>query len=281
MTQELINPSKVVNRVNMNASNVAHVHDDVLPKFQVRTGKASKYGIDGLLNGSTGARRAFKALNHARMVFLNYKPHGKLKTVNAEEEKSRAAALKLEYIKHHVEGGVVYGAWQKKLLARAYVLVTFVISVLVGVLNLARRNNYSERITDVVQTLTVLWVSIFGLIKLVSEDENAIRNTLLGKKILRTSNDVRRYARCANDLELKRAMMRARRLRWLDPTQCCYVNVAMPGVIRVLGGVPIVECLMAGMLLLGDRIFENEDAEDGYLLHVSEDGMHHFDKNSV
>ena len=70
-------------------------------------------------------------------------------------------------------------------LAIGWVIVACIISVLVGALNLVKRNNAFERFMDSVSTATLLLVSVFGLIKLTSEDDNAIRNTLLGHKILR------------------------------------------------------------------------------------------------
>lgn len=43
------------------------------------------------------------------------------------------------------------------------------------------------------QTSITLLVSVFGLLKLTSEDENAIRNALSGYKILKTPSQIKTY----------------------------------------------------------------------------------------
>lgn len=102
-------------------------------------------------------------------------------------------ALVLKSIEHHPEGAIVKASQVEQGVAIGYVLLATGIAILAGVLNFAGRDNAFERMTDTATTATFLLVSVFGLAKLKSEDDNVIRNTLLGYKLLRTGGDVEKY----------------------------------------------------------------------------------------
>lgn len=70
-----------------------------------------------------------------------------------------------------------------KMLARLCVF-SFIISFCAPCFNWSVREYISERVMDGVQIATTKCIGVFVLVKLTSEDNNAIRNTLLGIRIL-------------------------------------------------------------------------------------------------
>lgn len=60
-----------------------------------------------------------------------------------------------------------------------------------------------ENVTDSTQTVILLTFGVFGLIKLTSEDNNAIRNTLLGITVLRKHDQVLHLLKYCTQSECK------------------------------------------------------------------------------
>lgn len=166
------------------------------------------------------------------------------------------AARILESIKHHQEGGIVTRNVLQQAVAIGYVIGACIFSILVGALNFGGRQNAFEKVTDVASTATLLLVSVFGLVKLTSEDDNAIRNTLLGYKLLRNMNDVQRhYNRHRKQGVLIHTALAAVEspLHWLADSNTCYLQFKPLGSIAYTEGIRASEVRQLGMLF-GDKI---------------------------
>lgn len=186
-----------------------------------------------------------------------------------------SAAIELQNIKHHVEGGKVPINRLKQAAAITYVTAVISLSVSVAVVNVADRSNIFERLSDAAQTATLFLVSVFGLVKLTSEDQNAIRNTLLGRRILRKPDDFVKYAGVKNVEDLKMVMSRCTKgLEWLDAKECCYVRMGGGGNVPIAGGLTKEQLEDAGHAFAGNRIFMNGE-EKGLLTERIEDGTCH------
>lgn len=236
-------------------------------------------GIHAHLTTSNDNGQMPMVLSHAAVVCDNYRPYSSI----CESERSEMDVIvkKLEGIRHHTEGGVVRSAIWRTLGAWLYISFSFALAVSVGSLNWGDRKAPYLQVTDTIQTLTVMWVGVFGFIKLFSGDDQAIRNLLLGRRIMRNIEDVRRYVRAKDLNTLKAAMMKTKRLEWLDPAECGFVKASAHGSIRALGGISIAQCLRSGMLLLGDRLFLNEDSNECYALHWRDSGVHLMDRTDL
>lgn len=135
--------------------------------------------------------------------------------------------------------------WQ--VMAWIYVLGVNILAVLTAALNFASRENLFERLTDMVAVQTTLLVSVFGLVKLTSEDPNAIRNTLRGFKVLRHFEEVVKETKSNKDTEIKTILtLGGARSDWLDRNGSCYTAFAGGGLIRDTEGMSVSELKRAG-----------------------------------
>lgn len=156
----------------------------------------------------------------------------------------------LKSIQAHQEGGKVRRPRWCQALAIMWVLFSLALSIAVGAANLAGRDNWFERLTDSVSSATVLLVGIFGLVKLTSEDDNAIRNSLRGFSILRNVKDVRKYFKWKmRDVPFELALAAADRpLLWLADGNTSYLQHTPLGSIACVGGVRSKDLLPLGMV---------------------------------
>lgn len=163
----------------------------------------------------------------------------------------------LESIEWHPQGAVVQTPKWRQFLAWLYVTFAFMLSVVVGVANFGNRDGLFERISDVAQTATLLLVSIFGLVKLTSEDDNAIRNVLFGRKVLRTAQDVQRVVCAKNERELRVMIARSRKeMKWLDPDRTSFATGGASGTLKLRKGMGIVDFVDAGWRISGNRMVQ-------------------------
>lgn len=128
-------------------------------------------------------------------------------------------------IKKHSDGGIIELKLHVKMLARSYVLFALIISFCAGYFDWYDRGNTAERIMDGVQVATTMCVSVFGLIKLTSEDDNAIRNTLLGVRILRKPQQLAFYLGLSSESQLKAFLSRRPDLKFLLNSHMNSVNL--------------------------------------------------------
>lgn len=184
-----------------------------------------------------------------------------------------SAANILQSIRQHQDGGLVRRPLWCQLLAIGWIIASVALSIAVGAANWGNRSNLFERLTDTASTATLLLVSVFGLIKLASEDDNAIRNTLFGYKILRDVREVKRYfQRRAGGVSFGLALVAANQpLHWLAEGNTCYLQHPGLGSIVFTDGVSSDEMVALGMLFgakvmldyrLGRAMWNTSDATD-------------------
>eukprot|EP00177_Eucheuma_denticulatum_P002086 GFKZ01003730.1.p1 GENE.GFKZ01003730.1~~GFKZ01003730.1.p1 ORF type:complete len:486 (+),score=46.89 GFKZ01003730.1:217-1674(+) len=174
----------------------------------------------------------------------------------------------LEPIRFHPEGGKLRLKWTYVWLSRVYVVVVLIFSVVVAVLNFGSRDNLFERIFDAVQVSTLLLVSIFGLVKLTSEDPNVIRNSFLGYRVVRSSGDVMRVWDLRTEDELKQALAYTSEPQpWVEKEGTCYVVSGRGRGILLSYGIEPYLLYEVGGDIDGIRYFIGNDAK-GYLIEV-------------
>lgn len=168
----------------------------------------------------------------------------------------------LESIQWHPEGGVINVPKPKQAVALLYVVSAVVFSIAVGVFNVGNRDGVFERVSDAVQTATVLLVSVFGLLKLTSEDENAIRNVLFGRKVLRTVRDIKNAVGASRENDLKILVARSEKeMAWLDQDGSSYATGGAGGSIRLTRGMRLSDFYGAGWRIDGCRMVRVESGD--------------------
>lgn len=81
----------------------------------------------------------------------------------------------------------------RQIVAWIYIVSIVILSFLCAYLNIPGRDNIYDRVKDAFDVMTILLVSVFGLVKLTSEDPNALRNIALGRKLISTLEDANKY----------------------------------------------------------------------------------------
>eukprot|EP00173_Palmaria_palmata_P004799 Plantae.Rhodophyta-Palmaria_palmata.ctg7306.p1 GENE.Plantae.Rhodophyta-Palmaria_palmata.ctg7306~~Plantae.Rhodophyta-Palmaria_palmata.ctg7306.p1 ORF type:complete len:492 (-),score=65.56 Plantae.Rhodophyta-Palmaria_palmata.ctg7306:80-1555(-) len=169
----------------------------------------------------------------------------------------------LESIEWHPQGAITKTSKWQQYLALLYVISSFMLSLVVGVANFGNRDGIFERISDVAQTATVLLVSIFGLVKLTSEDDNAIRNVLFGHKVLRTARDVQRVVGAKTERELRIMIAQSRKeMKWLDPDRTSYATGGASGTMKLKRGMELLDFVDAGWRINGNRMVQWDQNPD-------------------
>ncbi|PXF49477.1 hypothetical protein BWQ96_00793 [Gracilariopsis chorda] len=167
--------------------------------------------------------------------------------IGREVSKMRSLIENLKSIKYHTEGAMVSTGLFWKISAWTYITGVILAALLTAALNIASRDNLFERFTDMAAVLTTLLVSVFGLLKLKSEDPNVIRNTLRGFKVLRHFEDVVREVKCDDEAYLRMVLsVGAADVDWLDREGSCYALTQRSGRIRDTVGAKLGELTRAG-----------------------------------
>ncbi|KAI0565581.1 hypothetical protein FGB62_17g03 [Gracilaria domingensis] len=167
----------------------------------------------------------------------------------------RKARLCMEKkITYDVEGGRAILHPLNTFFWRAYAVGSAIASMLVAIFNVAGRENWYERLFDGLQTLTFLWVGVFGLLKLANEDPNIIRHTVLGYRVIRDMNELRNFVH-VTDRELKLALINIRKdhMDWLSSEEICYAAPRCTGNLRIIGGLMASDAPTEG-LLVSERV---------------------------
>ncbi len=149
---------------------------------------------------------------------------------------------------------------RSRLATRAYLVATFAFSLYVCFGNLAKRNNWYQRVTDMVAVITILWFTVFGLIKLQSDDEKIVRNLVFGKKPIYHEDELVEHLNedCrlpCNLTDIKIALSRVvRDYNWLSSRDCCFIKGQTEGKMEILGGLDAYSCDRAGLLEVNEVI---------------------------
>lgn len=93
------------------------------------------------------------------------------------------------------------------------------------VMNLTRRENFFDRLKDASDIVVFLLISIFGLIKLTSEDPNALSNLVRGRKVVQSLQEVSKYVTASHEEIQKLISVSTERRIWLSRDGCCYGRV--------------------------------------------------------
>lgn len=209
---------------------------------------SSDVGSDKITK-NTGERK--HDWTHARDALVE------LRESAANYRKSLAPIIeKAGSIRYHAEGGEVRIRPLRRVAAWAWVIFALSLAAYVVVNNTAQRENMYERLGDGVQVITVLLVSIFGLVKLTSEDDNAIRNVILGRKILRNPSDVSKYLKVEwKDIYL--AIVTAEEeIPWLEDHNICCSTVRATGNIRVPETPTVGDLVKIGIVPVGAVVYD-------------------------
>lgn len=192
------------------------------------------------------------------------------------KNRRKAMIRKLNDMKWHPEGAALPQNGVKTLLARVYLGLSLMLSAVVGIVNIAKRDNVLERLFDSLQLLTFLWVGVFGLIKLTSEDQSILKHTLEGVIVVKTADDIVRLVRCGDRDELKQLLLETKTNAWLKPTEVSYALAPATGQIPLVGGLTVEKILECGHSVLGDRLLVLSDHEHktfGRVITMADDSI--------
>ena len=172
---------------------------------------------------------------------------------------AKDAMNRVSKIRYHPDGGLVSSSATSLLAAWLYISFTLFLSVLASVQNWGGRDNALERVSDGIWIATSLLISVFGLLKLTSENPNAIRHAITGKKVLQSSEDVYDYLSLpllhpdvSQDQILKGVLsMYPGVLSWLGTNETCFTQAEPSGNMRIDGGLD--ESVAVGFGLLRAR----------------------------
>lgn len=106
---------------------------------------------------------------------------------------ANVSAMKLSAVKYDAAGGRISSSALSLVVVWVYIVGVLALSVVVCTENWGGRSAWFERISDAVWVATTGLVSVFGLLKLASEDPNAIRHALSGRTVLTTARDIFLY----------------------------------------------------------------------------------------
>ncbi|CAN8070067.1 unnamed protein product, partial [Agarophyton chilense] len=169
---------------------------------------------------------------------------GVLDSLPAAFDADLAAARRLAS-RIRLRHGVVYviRLTLRQIVSWLYIVFSISISCACAVQNWPRRDNAFERAKDAVDVATVLLVSVFGLVKLTSEDPNALKSLARGRAPLRDLAHATRFLRGHEKVQSIQRLLGVERpgLEWVGARGCCYGRSvqhdgldAMPAGVRTL-----------------------------------------------
>lgn len=121
-------------------------------------------------------------------------------------------------------GGQFYVSNMKVRMYISWVYILIVISsaFTCSYLNLNRRSEIFDRLKDFVEIIGFFFLTVFGLIKLTTEDPNALKNLLIGRKFVKTLKEVSKYIGPSHESLQKYVSVSRERHFWLSRHGCCY-----------------------------------------------------------
>lgn len=157
-----------------------------------------------------------------------------------------------------------------RALAVLYTLLTFGVALIIAILDVAKRDNWFERLSDAFSVLGLLLFTVFGLVKLSSEDENVICSTILSNRILRSEDDVVRDLRLktVDDLKYALCLPYSDSFEWLHLQDCSFASMEPSGSLKLFGGMSLVEFRKTGAVIISDLVFRNILDDTGSFLEI-------------
>ena len=153
-------------------------------------------------------------------------------------------------IEWHEEGAQIKRHWGETLVVWLYTIAAISFSILTPSLNLMNRDNITERLVDGFTIASILLISFFGLVKLTSEDPNAVRNRLAGIKVLKSMREVCRYCNVKEAMAKLLLDANGETVRWVSNYNTCAMDITCSGSIQFEQGCTPTEILGMGKMLL-------------------------------
>lgn len=168
------------------------------------------------------ARGVLYSMERAGVANLSYFA-GAIRDAQRAFKHERAAAEK-DVERFAVRRGIVYveGLVWQQAAAWFYILAVFVVAASCGAQNWGDRDKSFERTKDVFDVLTIFLVSVFGLIKLTSEDPNALKNLATGKHQVDDLSDAAGLLSTGQESMQKLLCTRSKEVEWVSAVGCCY-----------------------------------------------------------
>ena len=231
-------------------------HDDLghIINAMVSMGETVAFGLPGITKKSVAYNRRFS---------------------EAADAESAQIVEKMRYDPHgiRVKPSVVrtFSAW-------AWVAASFIFAVSVGAFNLTGKENWLERVLDSIAVITFMLISVFGLIKLKSEDEHAIRNVLLGYRIVKKPNELIKYYDSKPGMR-QRSIYQAivaseESLGWLSSTRACYARKKPTGNFILTGSLSVQEAWQTG-LIVNEVISFDFVTNRNFMIELTADSEYH------
>lgn len=122
----------------------------------------------------------------------------------------------------HLRGRQV-GAW-------AWIVLVVSGAVLMAVLNVGQRDNAFDRVKDSLDFATTLLVTVFGLVKLTSEDANALKSLAIGTKLVANLQTAAGFYRPGTARDVRMLLATHRTVAaWAERHGACYARVVREG----------------------------------------------------
>lgn len=162
----------------------------------------------------------------------------------------------LDSVEYSPDGGKLKLRGWCRVLAWLYVGFSVFLGVYTGMQNLASRVNAYERVMDCIQVMTLLLISVFGLLKLTSSDVNAVRNTLKGYRIARSPKALLLSIGMESESQLKAKLaVRGKDIPWMENYNCCILDhIKCTGVLRFQQMTRLDDIVAADGLIAGGCI---------------------------
>lgn len=141
--------------------------------------------------------------------------------------------------RYHNDNGLVYRYRAKwaVLAARLWVAFVSILALVTGILNFGGRENLFERITDCISVIGIGLFTIFGFIKLASDDADVIKNLLVGIKIMARYKNIKSDIERHIDITVEEIMLMAEgEVCWADPDSFCYSRTSRRGTFKSIVG---------------------------------------------
>lgn len=113
----------------------------------------------------------------------------------------------------------------RQFMAWSYIVFVISVSISSAVFDWSGSSNILERCKGAFELATIMLVTVFGLIKLTSEDVNTLKNMALGRKLLHTLDDGALFFNGQVDSVRKLVSVDVETLDLVDSRSCSYARV--------------------------------------------------------
>lgn len=196
---------------------------------------------------------------------------------NIDNQADQTAAREVDSYNYSADGVLVKPMWYRRAAAAAYVCASVIAVIAIFATNATGKDNTLERMLDSFSILTLLLVSIFGLVKLTSEDPSIIRNTLLDRRLIKTAKAIVKHydKRSSGKRSIYQAILAStKEIRWLHESRACYCRTKPTGKLVMTGNLPVREAWDVG-LIVNDSIAMDFRLQRNYISDVTADQEYH------